>query len=542
MIDEKLIKDALRKALAELGLDLKEEDVEVRPSEGLSHGDFSSNAALRFASRLGLSSLDLAAKLKGRISLEGLGKIEVAGPGFLNFHISEKALAPIVGKIIEEGEDYGRGEAKPERINLEFVSANPTGDLHLGHARCAALGDSVARIMEFAGWKVTREFYVNDSGNQVRNLGLSIRARYHALFGEKDYPFPEDGYHARDIISIAEELKREHGDKYLADSEENLSFLIAYGIQRELARIKSDLALFRVRFDVYSSEKALRENDGVGRVLREKYAEWLYEKDGATYLRTSAFGDDKDRVVIKSDGSYTYLAPDIAYHLDKLARGYDRLIDILGADHHGYLKRLRGALVMQGHPESVISFILVQIVRLMQGGQELIMSKRTGTGVSLHELCDLAGVDAVRYFLVERAPSSHLDFDLDLALKRNEKNPVYYAQYAYARLNSVLSLRGDLEPDPEAASFAAPEERRLIVCLAEFPTLIDNAAREMAPHLLAGYAQRLAQLVHGFYHACRIINAGEPERSRARLALVKAAEIVMKKTLGLLGVSAPEKM
>lgn len=541
-MDIKTLKNLILEALTELGITAALEEIDVTPSLQSEHGDLSSNVALKLAGRKKMAPRLLAEKIRERLPLTGLSRIEVAGPGFLNFFLAADSFVPLLKKIIAEGDDYGRGEKKDRRIDIEFVSANPTGELHVGHARIAAVGDSLARLLAFAGYDVTREYYVNDGGNQVHNLALSLRARYHELAGDRDYPFPEDGYHGEDITRIAAELYAEHGRRYLSDTEADLSFIAQYGIEREMAGIKKDLDRFGVSFDVFTKETTIRENDGVMKVLKNKYAPYLYEKDGAMFLKTSAFGDDKDRVVIKSDGSFTYLAPDIAYHLDKLKRGYDELIDVFGADHHGYVTRLRGALMMQGHQAEVLDVVLVQIVRLLRGEEELVMSKRTGTGISLAELIDLVGVDAVRWFLIERAPSSHLDFDLDLALEQSAKNPVYYAQYAHARLAGVLALRGDLRPDPTKAPLAGDEERELLIALSEFPHLVESAARERSPRLLANYVQHLAALIHAFYHAGRIIDQEKIALSQARLALTKASLIVMKNALTLVGVSAPEHM
>lgn len=516
-------------------------DINISQSKDNKNGDYASNVALKFANRFNLKPLELGKIIAENIQDIFIDHIEVAGPGFLNFFLKNNALENELMKILDLEDDYGRGKKKNIKINVEFVSANPTGDLHLGHARIASLGDSICRLFSFAGYDVTREYYVNDAGNQVDNLALSLRARYHQAFGE-DYPFPEDGYHGEDIIGIANQIKNEFGDKYLLDNDENLLFFKNYGIKAELDKINRDLKDFRVSFDVYTSERDIRKNHHVEDVLKEKFAKYSYEQDGAIFLRTTDFLDDKDRAVVKSDGSFTYLMPDIAYHLNKLERGYDLLIDILGADHHGYINRLKSAMMMQGYSKDCLEVELVQMVRLLSHGEEVKMSKRTGNAISLRELCEEVGVDAVRYFFVQRDAFSHLDFNIDLATEHSEANPVFYAQYAHARLCRMLENASDIIPQLNCELLNETSENELMKTLVSFPQFVEQCAKQRKPNKMTNYIYNLATLIHEFYTKCRVIDRNNIPLTKARLALVKASKIVMKNALNLLGVSAPNNM
>ena len=538
---EQVLKVKIIEAFNKLNVSLTSSDVVIEKSRSSEHGDYASNIALKYASRLGKNPRELASFLVENINKDQIDHIEIAGPGFINFFMKSDAINSIVKKIIEEGANYGRGEDKHKKINVEFVSANPTGDLHLGHARCAAVGDSICRLYEFAGYDVTREFYVNNAGNQIRTLGLSLDIRLRQLHGEK-IELPEDSYHANDIIDIAKQYDKEFGASYKVNDPECLKHLTEYGMKAELAKIEKDLALFRTKFDLYSFETDVRKDNHVEDVLKNKYSKYSYVQDGATFLRTTDFLDDKDRAVIKSDGSFTYLMPDIAYHLIKLSRGYDLLIDVLGADHHGYINRMKSALMMQGYSKDILEVELVQVVRLIKDGKEVKMSKRTGTGVSLRELCEEVGVDATRYFFVSRAASSHLDFDLNLASEQSSNNPVYYAQYAHARIAKVLESAKDIKIDEEAPLLKEKKEMDLLKLLIEFPRLIESSATKRAPYLIATYIQELAAAIHGFYTECRVIDRDHLDVTSSRLALAKASQIVMKNALNVIGVSAPNKM
>lgn len=541
---ENLLKEKLVNALNSLGLEVSVSDIVIETSKSPIHGDYATNCALKFASRLKKSPRDFAQEIVGILDKSGIEKIEIAGPGFINFFLEKTTIGSVVKKVIAEGDNYGRAEKKNKKINVEFVSANPTGDLHLGHARIAAVGDSICRLYDFAGFDVTREYYVNNAGNQINTLGLSLSIRYHQAFGE-DVELPEDSYHAQDIVDIANSLKAKYGDKLLSETKENFDFITNYGMEEELNKIWRDLDLYRVHFDVVTLETDIRKNDHVKHVLEEKYNKYSYVDDGAIFLKTSDFLDDKDRCVVKKDGSYTYMMPDIAYHLNKLNRGYDLLIDVLGADHHGYINRMKSALMMQGYSSDVLEIELIQIVRLIQGGKEVRMSKRTGAGISLRELCEEVGVDATRYFFVSRAGSAHLDFDLDVALQKNSSNPVYYAQYAHARLCKVLSLAKEkgINIDENATSLSDSKyENDLLKCINDFPKTVESAAIKRAPYMMANFIQSLASAIHAFYTECRLIDESNLSLTSSRLALAKAGSITMKNALNLIGVSAPENM
>ena len=541
---ENLLKEKLVNALNSLGLEVNVSDIVIETSKSPIHGDYATNCALKFASRLKKSPRDFAQEIVGILEKSGIEKIEIAGPGFINFFLEKTTIGSVVKKVIAEGDNYGRAEKKNKKINVEFVSANPTGDLHLGHARIAAVGDSICRLYDFAGFDVTREYYVNNAGNQINTLGLSLSIRYHQAFGE-DVELPEDSYHAQDIVDIANSLKAKYGDKLLSETKENFDFITNYGMEEELNKIWRDLDLYRVHFDVVTLETDIRKNDHVKHVLEEKYNKYSYVDDGAIFLKTSDFLDDKDRCVVKKDGSYTYMMPDIAYHLNKLNRGYDLLIDVLGADHHGYINRMKSALMMQGYSSDVLEIELIQIVRLIQGGKEVRMSKRTGAGISLRELCEEVGVDATRYFFVSRAGSAHLDFDLDVALQKNSSNPVYYAQYAHARLCKVLSLAKEkgINIDENATLLSDSKyENDLLKCINDFPKTVESAAIKRAPYMMANFIQSLASAIHAFYTECRLIDESNLSLTSSRLALAKAGSITMKNALNLIGVSAPENM
>ena len=542
MIIERQLKEAIQKAFLELNQDISLDQIVIERSKEKIHGDFATNVAMQMARVLKKAPKVIAEDLKNRIKLDAIEKMEVAGPGFLNFFIRQESLNSLIEEIVLKGDLYGSSNyGKGIRINVEYVSANPTGDLHLGHTRGAALGDSICRLYKFIGYDVTREFYVNDAGNQILNLAKSINVRYHEALGDNSLDFPDDGYHGEDVKVIATRISKEVGDKYLHNEEEAFNYFRIRGTELELEKLKKDLSDFRVEFDVFSSELAIRNKGEVEEVLNT-LKDYLYVQDGATFLKTSEFGDDKDRVVIKSDGTYTYLLPDIAYHQNKLRRNFAFLIDCLGADHHGYISRMKAALQMLGYKEDVLDIELIQMVRLFKDGKEYKMSKRTGNAISMRELCEEVGVDAVRYFFVSRAASSHLDFDLDLATKMESSNPVFYAQYAHARLAKVLKLGKDYDIDLKGKLLNEEVEKKLLKVLEQFPKEVENSALNRAPYKLTNYIQKLATVIHEFYTMCRIIDENNKERSASRLGLSKAAKQVMKNALGLIGVEAPEEM
>ena len=543
MLDIELkLKELIKLGLKELGVEVELNQIVIERSKDKSHGDYATTVALQMARTLHKAPRDIALELVKHLNADYISKTEIAGPGFINFFVKSDSLSSIIKTIVEQDEHYGESkEEHNEHINVEFVSANPTGDLHLGHARGAAIGDCICRLYKKANYKVTREYYVNDAGNQINNLAKSLRVRYHEALGDNSLEFPEDGYHGEDVANIAKILVQEVGDKYLVDSDESFAYFRKRGTELELAKLVKDLEMFRVTFDVFTSELDIRNAGKVEKVL-EKLNPYIYEDEGAKFLRTTDFTDDKDRVLIKSDGSYTYLLPDIAYHQDKLERGYDKLIDCLGADHHGYIERMKSSLQILGYNPNTLDIELIQMVRLFKDGQEYKMSKRTGNALSMKELCEEVGVDAVRYFFVARAASSHLDFDLDLASKMESSNPVFYAQYAHARLATVLEKGKDYELDLEGKELNHEKEVALLKILVDFPKEIAQCALNRAPYKMTNYIQKLATAIHEFYTECRVIDESNTSLTSSRLALAKASKIVMRNALDTIGVNAPEKM
>ena len=541
MTHEELLKKVILEALASMNIVLTPNDIVIERTKDPLHGDYASNVAMKNFRLSGMKPpRDFASALSEKIQEETIDHIEIAGPGFLNFFMKQDVLQGVVEQVITLGENFGKISKKGCKINVEYVSANPTGDLHLGHTRCAAIGDCIANILEYAGYDVTREYYVNDCGNQVEHLGHSIRLRYHELFGEK-IEFGDDDYRGPDLIDIAKKIKEQFGDKYLVDSQESHDFFIRFGIDTELEKIKKDLEAFRVRFDVFTYESDIRKAGLIEKTI-EELKPHTYMSEGALFLKTTDYLDDKDRPIVKADGLYTYFMPDICYHYDKVARGYDHLIDILGSDHHGYIARMKSALMMKGYPEDILEAQFVQVVRVFRDGAEVKMSKRTGDAIAHRELVEDVGVDAVRYLFVERSQSSHLDFNYNLAMEQSSENPVYYAQYAHARCCSLLSLGKDIPLDIKAKALKEESEMSILKHLASFASMIESAARDRAPYKVAAYIHRLGELIHEFYASCRIIDRDNLEVTSSRLALIQAAEIALKNALGILGVSAPEKM
>ena len=533
------IKLKIQKALLDLGQEVALNDIVIEKSKDETHGDYATNVAMKFSRLFAKAPRDVAAMLIEKINRDGIDKIEIAGPGFINFFMKHDSLQAFVNKIISEDENYGRSPRKNFKVNVEFVSANPTGILHVGTARGAAIGDSISRILDFAGYDVTKEYYINDAGSQITNLALSIQARYKELFGIQA-EIPEDGYAGHDIVEIAESIKNEVGDEALKMADP-IPFFKEKGVKIELDRIVKDLELFRVKHDVFSSEKAIRADNAIEKEL-DFLSKYTYKQDDALYLKTSDFIDDKDRVIQKSNGDYTYFLPDICYHVNKLSRGFDALIDVLGADHHGYINRMKSALMMHGYPQDILHVELIQMVRFLKDGQEYKASKRRGDAITLRDVCEEVGVDAMRYFFAMRAPSSHLDFDMDLAKEQRSNNPVYYAQYAHARLCSILEQGKDIVIDNSAKLLSQPSEMALLKHLADFANLVNDAAKDKAPYKVTNYIHTLAELVHAFYNECRVIDQNNLELSGSRLALVKASKIVLKNALALIGVSAPIHM
>lgn len=512
------------------------------------HGDLATNAALVLGSTARTSPREIAenlcAALEPRIAGDDhLSSVEVAGPGFINFSFSHRYLVDLLVEISQRGDSYGKWDrGGGRRILVEFVSANPTGPLVVVQARSAALGDVLCRLLRHAGHDARSEYYVNDAGRQVQKLGLSMSYRLRQLQGE-DVHVPEDAYPGEYVLDLARRYVAEHGDR-----EASLDELGEYAATQLVGQARALLDRYRVKFDHWYRESEVREQGGPEEVLRLlEERGYLYEEDGAVWLRSSEFGDDKDRVLVKSDGSYTYLLPDLAYHKNKMDRGFEWLIDILGPDHHGYVARMQAGLSAMGYPEDSLTVLLSQWVRLLRGGEEISMSKRAGTFIPMEELLDDVGVDAARFFFVMRSPSSPLDFDLDLARAQSSENPVYYAQYAHARICSVLQeaeSRGmGLEPvTPEILGVLDHHrERALMRTLGDFPGEVLQSAESLEPQRIASYVLELASHFHLFYTDCRIVG-DDPDLSRARLALARACRQVLASALRLLGVEAPKRM
>ncbi|MBS4190050.1 arginine--tRNA ligase [Bacillus sp. FJAT-49705] len=515
-----------------------------------AHGDYSTNMAMQLARVAKKAPKMIAEELIAHFdnSKASIEKIEIAGPGFINFYMDNSYLTNLIPTILEAGDQYGETNAGAnQKIQVEFVSANPTGDLHLGHARGAAVGDSLCNILAKAGYDVSREYYINDAGNQINNLALSVEARYFQSLGiEKE--MPADGYHGEDIIGIGKKLAEEFGDKYAGfDEKERFDFFREYGLKYEMAKLKTDLEEFRVPFDVWYSETSLYNNGKIDTALKAlKDNGHIYEEEGATWFRSTAFGDDKDRVLIKNDGSYTYLTPDIAYHKDKLERGFEKLINIWGADHHGYIPRMKAAIQALGYDRDALEVEIIQLVHLYKNGEKMKMSKRTGKAVTMRDLVEEVGLDATRYFFAMRSADTHMDFDLDLAVSESNENPVYYAQYAHARISSILR-QGEEQgltagSNADFSLIAAEKEMDVLKKLGEFPQAVGEAAQKRLPHRITNYIFELASTFHSFYNAEKVLDADHPERTKARLALIKAVQTTLKNALALIGVSAPEKM
>jgi len=520
--------------------------LEVPPKKEL--GDFATNFAMQSARPMRKNPRQIAEALKERLQGDWLERVEIAGPGFINFYLRSNVIYDNLAAAIAQGEEYGNLPAKDvERIQVEYVSANPTGPLHVGHGRGAAAGSALVNLLRAAGYPVTTEYYINDAGNQINNLALSVNHRYLELLGkaeEKD--FPENGYHGADIVDTAQRIIDKEGNKYLEMSEEDrLTVFKELALKEKLAALKEDLEAFNVTFDVWYSERTLHPDKVNAAVDVLQKNGKIYEQDGALVLASTAYGDDKDRVVIRSNGVPTYLAADIAYHKDKYDRGFGKIINIWGADHHGYICRVKAAMSALGYNADNLEVLLLQMVRLLRGGEMIKLSKRTGQTVTLAELIEEVGTDAARYFFCMRSMDSQLDFDLDLAKKQSNENPVYYVQYDHARICSIFRQAeetGLLQPaQPELSLLTDESEIELIKKLEAYPEEIEYAAKEYAPQRIARFAYETAGLFHSFYARCRIMGVDEA-LAGARLALVGKTAQVIRHALGILGVSAPERM
>lgn len=520
--------------------------LEVPPKKEL--GDFATNIAMQSARAFHLNPRMIAQELQKRIQGDWLEKIEIAGPGFINFYLKSNILYDGLAAILAKGDSFGQLPAKDmPPVQVEYVSANPTGPLHVGHGRGAAAGSALVNVMRAAGYPVTSEYYINDAGNQINNLARSVNHRYLELLGRADeQDFPEDGYHGSDIVDTAQRIIKKDGTKYLTmTDDERMDIFKELALQEKLAALKEDLEAFNCRFDVWFSERTLHPDKVRTAVEVLQKNGKIYEKDGALWLKSTAYGDDKDRVVIRDNGVPTYLAADIAYHKDKFDRGFGRVINIWGADHHGYICRVKAAVSALGYDADNLDVLLLQMVRLLRGGEMVKLSKRTGQTVTLAELIEEVGTDAARYFFIMRSMDSQLDFDLDLAKTKSNENPVYYIQYAHARICSIFRQAAEnklqLGAEPKLQLLTDAAEIAVINKLQEYEEEIERGAAEYAPQRIARYAYELAGCFHSFYNQCRILGVDE-ELAEARLALVTVTAHTIRHALGILGVSAPEKM
>jgi len=516
-----------------------------------THGDLASNLALKVCKELKKPPVEIAHQIRtylnnnsSKLGLsEYIHKIEVEPPGFINFFFSHKILGETIIEILTKKDSFGKKDlGKSKKVQIEFVSANPTGPLSVAHARQAAVGDSLANIMEFLGFKVTREFYINDEGNQIRILGLSIASRYKELLGQPE-EFPADGYKGSYIYDLAKEMIEASKARKVEALDPNIDLFSEFGASHILNIIKRELADFKVKFDVWTPQSELSKKGEVKQIvefLRKKG--FIYDKDGAVWFRSTDFGDDKDRVLVKSDGTFTYLTPDIAYHQDKFKRGFEWVINIWGPDHHGYIPRLKAAVQALGRKKEDLSVIIVQLATLFKDGSPVPMSTRAGQYVTLQEVLDEIGPDVSRFFFLMRRVDSHLDFDLSLAKKESSENPVFYIQYAHARIASIIKKSGKVDfKKADLSLLHEPEELDLVKLLGQFPQELEACVKMLDPYNLVSYLQQLAGLFHKFYDTHKVISENE-KLMLARLDLVEATRIVLANGLKLLNVSIPEKM
>lgn len=521
--------------------------IEVPKDSG--HGDFACNVAMLLARQARMAPRRIAEIITDYIIINEkfLEKVEVAGAGFINFFLNNKWLYEIPEMVVRMADHFGENPKVNKKVQVEFVSANPTGNLHMGNARGGALGDTLANVLARAGYDVEREFYINDCGNQIEVFGQSLEARYLQLMGQ-DVEFPENGYAGQDVVDTVKNIIRAYKDYFLTvNSTERRQQMIAYALQEKVGYIKKTLNDFGISYDVWFSEKTLHDQGKVNAVidyLRDR--DYIYEQDGALWFKTTLFGDEKDEVLLRANGLPTYFAADIAYHKDKFDRGFDWVINVWGADHHGHVARMKGAMQAIGYDPDHLDIMLMQLVRLYRGGQIVRMSKRTGTTVSLDELLEDVGRDAARFFFVMRSPDSQIDFDLELAKQQSQENPVYYVQYAHARIMSIFrqaQAAGATMPELQKVDYSRwdAEELQIIRKIADFPEEIAIAARTLAPHRMARYVLDLAGMFHSFYNHHRVLNEDKALQD-ARLVLMECTRITLKNTLDILGVSAPEQM
>lgn len=537
------IKEMIKSALNELYIKFDPENIVVEVPKKREQGDFSTNIAMQLTKVLKDNPRNIAEKIVEVLSknTNEIKTIEIAGPGFINIYLNDEYVFSGISNVIKQGENYGSSSiGKKEKVDIEFVSANPTGILHLGTARGAAYGSNLANIMSFAGYDVTKEYYINDAGNQIINLGVSLKERYKGLCGLEEN-MPEDGYYGSEIIDIAKTIFDKYGNSKL---DEDLEFFKKVAVDYLLNIIKTDLSNFGVTFDVWTSEKSIRAKGRIEeslKILDEKGL--VYKKDNATWLKTTVYGDDKDRVLIKTDGSYTYLVPDIAYHLDKFDRGFDYLVDVFGADHHSYVSRLKASIEALGYDKDKLEVRLLQMVRLLRDGEIVKMSKRTGGNITISELVGEIGKDAARYFFATRSLDGQMDFDINLALKKSSENPFFYVGYANARICSILKDAKEKNIDicTDIKEAIDIDSKALLLKVYEFTEVLVSAALKKEPHLITNYVYELASMFHNYYGKHKILT-DDIKMSEKRLGLIKTVGITITNALRLIGVKAPEKM
>ncbi len=537
---KKQLQSIIKSSLDKNNITFDEDKIVIETPKDPSFGDYSTNIALLLTKELKENPLNIAEKIKAEIDDSIIDKIEIVKPGFINLFLSKQALYNEINKINQEKRKYGKSNyGNNKKINIEYVSANPTGSLHIGHARGAAYGDNLSRIMAYCGYDVTREYYINDAGNQMNNLGISIKERYKEICG-LTCELPEDGYHGKEIIALAQKIYDKYGDSKL---NESIEYFKQSGLVVMLDQIKKDLDNFRVNFDVFTSEQSLYDKGLVEDVINIlKKSDKCYIEDNALWLKTTDYGDEKNRVIIKNDGTYTYFLPDIAYHKDKISRGYKEIIDVLGADHHGYINRLKAAIEILGNDKDILNVIILQMVRLLKDGEEVKISKRTGKTITLNDLVEEVGVNAARYFFASKSPDTQMDFDLSLATKNSNENPVYYVEYANARICSILdNYKKEIEKIDNFHTITDPLAYTIMNKLMSFTDAVISASNKKEPHIICNYVYELATLFHSYYGKEKFIT-DDAEYTKERMALLNAIKIVINNALDLIGIIPRESM
>jgi len=537
---KKKLQAIIKTGLEKLEIDFNLDKIIIETPKESKNGDYSTNIALVLTKILKDNPMNIASKIASIIEDKCIEKVEIAPPGFINIYLTKKVLLDEINKIIIDDRKYGKNTSgNNQRINLEYVSANPTGTLHIGHGRGATYGDNLSRILSFCGYDVTREYYINDAGNQMNNLGISIKERYKEICG-LECNLPDDGYHGKEIITIAKKIYDTYKDSKL---NEEIPYFKQEGLNILLEEIKKDLDRFRVNFDVFTSEQSLYDKGEVEQVLNSfKKNNKCYIEEDALWLKTSEYGDEKDRVIVKNDGNYTYLLPDIAYHVNKISRGYNKLIDVLGADHHGYINRLKGSLEILGHDSSILDIEILQMVRLLRDGEEIKISKRTGKTITLNDLIDEVGINATRYFFASKSLDTQMDFDLGLAVKNSNENPVYYIEYANARISKILNnYQGTISPKEKYNTIEEDIAYNIMNKLIRFEDTVISAATKKQPHIICNYVYELATLFHSYYGAYKFIK-DDKIYTEERMILLKAIKIVINNSLNLIGVIPREEM